>query len=239
MHVRVHACRVRRRATCSTDQGTCARGQVVEQHTVGDLARELQHPGVERADDDLRFALGRPEPETEARHAVEVAVERHALARQALAHRARRTRAPEPAAGRRRSCRASVPRRPVTRSRYRGRRRDRVRAVAAWRRPSPRVAACAAAARGRRYRGRASGPRSTTAPSSENASLPLASATQSEPYPSSFGEPRGRDRRRRAERLDAARPSPRTPSIRSCAHRHAVASAMSFNRGQIAAPQLR
>ena len=61
------------------------RREVVEQHAVCDLAGEAQHLLVQRGEDDLRFLVAEPQPEPEARHAVEVAVEAHGLAREAFA----------------------------------------------------------------------------------------------------------------------------------------------------------
>ncbi len=61
--------------------------QVVEEHPVGDLAGEAQHPRVEGADDDLRApTLGQPHAEAEPAHLVEVALEGDRLAAEALLH---------------------------------------------------------------------------------------------------------------------------------------------------------
>ena len=61
-------------------------GDVVEQHAVGNLAGEPEHPGVERRHDDLRPALPQAYAEAEPPDLPEIALEGDGLPGQALAH---------------------------------------------------------------------------------------------------------------------------------------------------------
>ncbi len=66
--------------------GHVRRREVVEQHPVGELAAQRQHLLVEGTEYQLRRTLTESHPEAESRDLIEVALERDALATQALAH---------------------------------------------------------------------------------------------------------------------------------------------------------